>query len=523
MRAWIRSRALLQIPGSERGLAVGPSLRVESSVVAAQRIAIIGAGIGGLASALALERSGHEIVIVERDPEPPAIAPEEAFEHWPRPGVPQFRHAHILLSRVQTLLRDHHPEVLQEMLQAGLELSTLQELLPPTQRDGFKTEPGDEDLRHLWGRRATFEYVLRRHVGQLPNVRFIHGARVTGLLTEADARQVRVRGLELTQGDKPESLQADIVVDASGKHSKAPQWLQEMGVQIATDSRPSGFVYSCRHYRLKDPQAALPRLDGGGNLDYLGYATFYAEHGHYALTLGCPVEEQELVEAMRRPEGFDAVCEQLPVFKQWTSQSEVRSKVLGAGRFENRWTHYRGRGGPELLGFFAVGDSLLETNPMYGRGCASAFVQAHVLSDVLAQSEDPSERARRYYTRAHKLLQPYFNVSVDTDHIYRARARLARGAEVPLRNRIIIYLFDAAWLPAMRTNPLVAREFVKAVQMREISSVGVRIAMVLQILRAFVRSLFRRGEHALPALQLPRAEFLRRVAAARGTSDRPPA
>jgi 2-polyprenyl-6-methoxyphenol hydroxylase-like FAD-dependent oxidoreductase len=487
--------------------------------VAAQRIAIIGAGIGGLATALALKHSGAEIVIIERDPEPPDIAPEAAFDEWARPGVPQFRHAHILLARVQTLLRDHHPEVLQELFDAGLELSTVQEVLPASQRESFAPMPGDEDLRHLWGRRPTFEYVLRRHVGKLANVRFMHSTRVVGLLMESSEKQLRVHGVELSRDDHHETLDADLVVDASGKSTKAKQWLQDAGVQLAIDSRPSGFVYSCRHYRLKDPKAPMPRLDGGGNLDYLGYATFYAEHGNFALTLGCPVEEEELAETMRRPEGFDAMCEQLPVFKQWTSQAEVKSKVLGAGRFENRWTHYRVRGGKELLGFFAVGDCQLETNPMYGRGCAAAFVQAHVLAEALARSDDPRERARFYYERAHKLLQPYFNVSSDTDHIYRSRARLARGQSIPLRDRIIIYLFDAAWLPAMQQSPLVAREFVKAVQMRELSSVGVRIAMVMQILRAWVRGWFKRDRGAVPPV--PRAEFLRRLAAVRRTSGEP--
>src|SRR5215471_9273359 len=119
----------------------------------AERIAIIGAGIGGLALALALKKTDREIVLVERDPEPPAISPEEAFEHWQRPGVPQFRHAHILLARLQTLLRDLHPEVHEDLRRAGLELSRVEEVLPKEHRDGYAPEPGDAELLHFWGRR----------------------------------------------------------------------------------------------------------------------------------------------------------------------------------------------------------------------------------------------------------------------------------------------------------------------------------------------------------------------------------
>jgi len=85
-----------------------------------ERVAIIGGGIGGLATALALKRTGCEVVIIERDAEPPNIAPDAAFDEWARPGVPQFKHAHILLSRLHTLLRDHHPELLAELRKAGL-------------------------------------------------------------------------------------------------------------------------------------------------------------------------------------------------------------------------------------------------------------------------------------------------------------------------------------------------------------------------------------------------------------------
>ncbi|HEY2732906.1 MAG TPA: NAD(P)-binding protein, partial [Polyangiales bacterium] len=149
-----------------------------------QRLVIIGAGIGGLATALSLKASEFEVVIVERDEAPPEIVPEDAFDAWARPGVPQFRHAHILLARLQTTIRDHHPQLLRELLDAGLELSTVAEVLPPNEYEGIEPAPGDANLLHLWGRRATFEYVLRRHVGRLPHVRFVHGARVTGLISE---------------------------------------------------------------------------------------------------------------------------------------------------------------------------------------------------------------------------------------------------------------------------------------------------------------------------------------------------
>jgi 2-polyprenyl-6-methoxyphenol hydroxylase-like FAD-dependent oxidoreductase len=490
-------------------------------VPSTERVVIIGGGIGGLAVALALGRTKRELVIVERDPEPPEIAPEDAFERWARPGVPQFRHAHILLARLQTMVRDQHPELLAELLAAGCELSTFTDALPAPHLPGYRPLPGDEDLLHLWGRRATFEYVLRRHVGRMSNVRFVHSARVDGLISEDRGRQVRVCGVELTRDDKPERLQAELVIDASGKRTKAPEWLRALGVAVTIDSRPSGFVYACRHYRLRDPAHPPSRRDGGGNLDYLGYATFYAEHGHYALTFGCPSDEKELADAMRRPEGFEALCAQFPVLQRWRSVSEPTTKVLGAGLFANTWIDYRTPGERELLGFLAVGDSHVETNPMYGRGCSAAFVQAEALAEALQANEDPSARARDYYERTRAQLYPVFELSANTDRLYHVRAKLRRGRAVPLPERVLNFFYERAFLRANQESLLVAREFVKATQMRETSSLAIRIAAGWQLLLALLRGLLRRDSAKfLPEIP-EHAELLQRLALPSATGTAP--
>jgi hypothetical protein len=173
--------------------------------------------------------------------------------------------------------------------------------------------------------------------------------------------------------------------------------------------------------------------------------------------------------------------------------------------------HYRSRKGRELLDYFAVGDSHLETNPMYGRGCASAFVQAQVFGEVFRTFDDPSHRAREYFERTHALLNPYFELSVATDRIYHTRAKLKRGLPVPFAERVINHAYEAAWLPATYASPLMAREFLKSVQMREPSNtVRVRILVAFYMLRAWLSSVFGRPSSSEAP---PRAEFLRRLAA----------
>lgn len=479
-----------------------------------KRVVIVGSGIGGLATALALHgpsaQSDYELFIVERDPPPPEISPEEAFEHWQREGVPQFRHAHILLSRIQTNLRDRHPQLLEQLMAAGLYLSTVEEILPPSHYRGIVPEPGDGDLLHLWGRRATFEYVVRRYVEQLPNVHFIHDTRVVGIVAERAGRALVLRGVELQQrNDARSQLLGDLVIDASGARSKFPDWLAAHGVKCEEESHASGFVYACRHYRLHDPAAAPAREQGGGNYDYLGYATFYAEHGHYALSLACPEEEEELCDLIRRPEGFEALCEQLPVLPRWLRASTPTSKVLGAGKFQNRWRRFgAGEGGPPLA-FFPVGDTQLQTNPMYGRGCAAAFVQAEALAEALQATSDPAERAAHYYSRSREQLQHYFELSVNTDRMYRARASLRRGAEISGPDKLLNFAYERVFVPGTYRYPLLAREFLRSVQMREVSGVGVRLCALALLAFTFLTGLWRKlGPPVTPP---GRSEFLRRV------------
>ncbi|HEX3594077.1 MAG TPA: FAD-dependent monooxygenase [Polyangiaceae bacterium] len=489
--------------------------RERTETTAIGTVAIIGAGIGGLATALSLRGAGVDVLIVERDPEPIDLShPGDAFDRWSRPGVPQFRHAHILLARLQTLVRDKHPELHAELLRAGFELSTLREMLPPDQVERFRPMPGDEDLQHFWGRRATFEYVLRQHVGRLPHVRFVHSARVEGLVLDTTERAVRVRGLRIVRGGVEETIAADLVVDASGKRTECPEWLEAAGARIRFERIPSNWQYVCRHYQLKDVHEPLTRQGTGANLDFFGYSTFYAEHGHFSITLGCPMDEKDIARAMRRPEGFDAICEQIPILRTFMHASDVRSKVLGAARFGNRWTFFRERGGKEILGYFAVGDSQMETNPVYGRGCTSAFVQADVLSSVLARTSDSSERSRQYYAETRELLLPHYDFSVRTDHMLQSRSKQSRGIEVPAADRFIRHAFEVAWVPAMNASPIVAREMLKAMEMRELSPFGVRLAVLFSLMWHFFASFFRREKPRDLFAGPPRAEFMAKLPAA---------
>jgi 2-polyprenyl-6-methoxyphenol hydroxylase-like FAD-dependent oxidoreductase len=460
-----------------------------------ERVVVIGASIGGLATALALKHSDRQVLIVERDDPPPEIDPGSAFDRWERRGVPHFRLAHSLLARLPTMLRQHHPELLQELAVAGVEPCPIEFALPSNQVASHQPHPSDIDLRHLLSRRATFEYVLRRHVERLPHVRFVHGARVEGLATSAHSRQLQVSGLRIVRGSAREHVDADLVVDASGNRSRSADWLRALGAKIHVETQTSEFSYFCRHYRMRDGGAA-PFRRTGAILDYLWFGAFFAEHGHFSLALACPSAEVELVETMRRADGFDAIARSLPGVDALIDRSDVTSKVLGAGGFSNRWTHYMVKGEAAALGFFAVGDSHVHTNPMYGRGCAAAFVQAHACADVVVECSDPVARARRYHQRVWTLLRPQFDFCRSAEQLYAARGRRARGEPIQRVMRVADYFTDQVWTPSVLESPFIARESVKVMQMQAMSGFWTRLATMLWILLLWARRGFR---HVGPA------------------------
>jgi 2-polyprenyl-6-methoxyphenol hydroxylase-like FAD-dependent oxidoreductase len=456
-----------------------------------ERVVIVGASIGGLATALALNDNERQLLIVERDGPPPEIAPGSAFDGWDRKGVPHFRLSHSLLARLPTIMRQHHPEVLDELARAGIEPCPIEFALPSNQVDSHRPQPSDIDLRHLWGRRATFEYVLRRHVGRLPNVQFVHGARVAGLLTTRQDQRVRVCGLHVARGSQRETIEADWVVDASGSRSKCVEQLRGLGAEIEIEAQSSEFTYFCRHYRMRDGGVA-PFRRTGAILDYLWFGAFFAEHGHFSLAFACPSAESELVDTIRRGDGFDEVGRSMPGVAALLDRSEVASKVLGAGGLNNRWNHFIARGAPAVLGFFPVGDSHLHTNPMYGRGCAAAFVQARALAEAVKHGDDPTERARRYHAQVWAQLRPQYDFCLSAEQLYAARGRRARGQRIARALQAADYFTDQVWTPAVLESPLIARESVKMMQMQAMSGFWIRLATIYLMLWLWLRRGFRR-------------------------------
>lgn len=421
---------------------------------------MIGAGVGGLGSALALSRAGHRVTVVERDAISMPRSPEAAFDRWRRRGAPQTRHSHAFLARLRNLLRDRSPEVLSELLAAGAtEIDFTRH--PPPALHPLDREPGDADLVGLACRRTTFEWVLRRCALAAPGVTMAPGA-VQGLLAEDRPSGVpHVVGVGLADG---RALRADLVVDAGGRRSPLPRWLTSIGTGPVPESvEDTGIIYSSRFYRVhpdEDDPADGPLLVG--DLGYLKYAVFPGDNRTLSITFGVHADDAEM-RRLLQPEPFTALAAAIPAARRWvdSARCEPISGVEVMGDLINRRRRFVVDGRPLATGVFAVGDSSVCTNPLYGRGCSLALVHAELLADTLAGGDhgrDPAGATLAFAHATRTTIEPWYGAALAQDR----HDRTAPEEEDESGPVGVGSLMRHGLLPAARSDPVVFRAFMRA-------------------------------------------------------------
>ncbi len=472
---------------------------------AGEHAAVVGGGITGLAAALILSRRGARVSIVERDAEPSPPSAAEAFRTWERRGAPQVRHSHIFLGRLRNLLRDEYPDLLQALLEAGARPLHMTER-PPQALLPLRPEPGDDDLVALGCRRTTFEWVLRHAALRTGRVDFIGGAQVHGLLAETGdppvVRGLRYRGVAGAWRD----LEADMVIDASGRRSTAPQWLAAIGAREPEETcEPSGIVYYTRFYRLRPGAAEPPPTEHptAADFNWVKYAVFPADEEVFSITLAVPLTESRL-KVLAREAAFETMVRCIPALAPWVDAAvsepmeSGRHAVRAMGGLVNRLRRFVDERGPLALRLFVLGDAAYCTNPLYGRGCAQGFLHAHFLRQALDEHPgDPLQAALALDRRGRREILPFYRASVvaDRDAVRRAEGRTPRR----LRHRLQQRFFEDGVGPAMRCDPVVFRAFLRMMNMMQTPEEAFgEPRVLLRSLRVLMRGRRYNRRYALP-------------------------
>ena len=184
-----------------------------------------------------------EVVVVDRDP----LGPETGS----RRGTPQARHLHGLLARGHDVLEELFPGLTAELVGAGAPVG---DMLADTRLcfGGHRFRRGTSGLTAVCVSRPTLESTIRRRVVASARVRLLGGRDVVGLVTAPDGRRVvGARVIGRADGSAEERLDADLVVDATGRGSRLPAWLEAAGYPPPLQERVIVRVgYASRQYRL---------------------------------------------------------------------------------------------------------------------------------------------------------------------------------------------------------------------------------------------------------------------------------
>ena len=327
------------------------------------RVVVIGASLAGLLAAAASAAAGAETVIIERDVLPQT--PE------PRKGVPQGRQAHVLLHRGLLSAEDLLPGLRDDLLEHGAAQFDSGRMPWLGEYGWLPTWLPSFELISVT--RPLLEHLTRERLLQHRGVTVLEGVRATGLRKRGSGWQVIA--------EDGATFEADRVIDASGRGSRMPHWLTELGVRVGEPDQVDAHLgYACRLYRANGrPPLTTGVVIGGTPSTQRGAIALPVENDHWLVIGGGYGDHRPT----REPEEFEAFLAQLrdPAVADVAARLEPVSDIAIYRQTSNRRYRYgRVRGWPD--GLLVVGDAGCAFNPVYGQGISVAAQQALLLREA---------------------------------------------------------------------------------------------------------------------------------------------
>lgn len=421
-------------------------------------ILVVGGGVVGLGLGMMLADDDHAVTVLERDGQNPPGDADEAWEGWERKGVNQFRLPHLFLCRYRQILETELPEVA-----AALDRDGAVRVNPVADAPDFLTggaRAGDERFEMLSGRRAVVERSVASVADQTPGLNIRRGVGVTDLIAGSEVINgvPHVTGIRTSEG---EELNADLVVDCSGRRSALPTWLQAIGARGPNEELDdSGFIYLGRHFRSRDgrlPVSLGPGLQHYGSISVL---TLPADNGTWSVTLIARSGDRALL-ALKEVERWECVVRSLPTVAHWLDGDPIEDRIVVMTKIEDRHRDLIVDGAPVATGILPIGDAWACTNPSVGRGASIGMVHAQALRDTVRQvgTDRPAELSESFASATAATVEPWFQSTLSFDrHRLAEMAAIANGA-IYQPNDPAFEMTGALSLASMR-DPDVFRAFL---------------------------------------------------------------
>ncbi|MBK8905386.1 MAG: FAD-dependent monooxygenase [Anaerolineaceae bacterium] len=372
-----------------------------------QHAIVIGGSLGGLLTARVLSNHFAQVTILERD--------EVANHPAPRKGQPQARHLHGLLATGLQVFSGYFPDLRQALIDNGAVVADFADSMQWYSYGGYRKrfKMGVESTLMS---RPLLEHLVRERVLALPNVTLMDNCGVLGLVTAVSGEQITGVQVEYRNQGQQDVLNADLIVDCTGRGSHTPKWLKELGYDPAPESEVRVDVgYATRVYRrdpadkrgtdwiLVTPEAPKENRFGG---------LFPVEGDRWICSMGgwlgdhAPLDEAAFLEFARSlpaPDIYNII-----------SQAEPISEIIPHKFPYSLRRHY------EKLhrfpaGYLLLGDAISSFNPTYGQGMTSAALQAAELDALLARRPALEGIARPFFKRAAKVIDVPWQLAVGED------------------------------------------------------------------------------------------------------------
>jgi 2-polyprenyl-6-methoxyphenol hydroxylase-like FAD-dependent oxidoreductase len=388
-------------------------------------VVIVGAGICGLGTALLLARDGCNVTVLERDKTDPPDSPTESWDKWSRRGVAQFRQPHNFLPGLRILLEEELPHLQDGLRDAG---ASKFDLLNPSPFPDSSPRSIDDELWTYTARRPVGEWVFNRVATAEPNITVRRGIKVESLIgaRPAHGSPPHVTGVRT---DKGFEISADLVVDATGRASRTPKWLAELGARNYEEEQTDcGFTYFTRYFSGSQPVRVAPVLTALGTISIL---TLPGDNDTWSVTVFAASEDKRL-KALRDADTWSRVIRSCPLHAHWLDGQPL-TDVLAMSGMVDRYRRAIRDGAPIATGIVCVADAAACTNPSAGRGMTIGMIHARCLRDVLRDGYDnPVEFALAFDAVTQRHVAPWFTDQIATDrHRFAEMTALRRGEQPP--------------------------------------------------------------------------------------------